>query len=287
MAANAFKPRVYHISIWRYLILWWALGPFLLLGLGLAIFSDAKTKGAGIAIVCLMAPFLLLWHWLVRKSRLEISPQGVRLREAGSDLKIAWPEITGIRLDRGHEGFITARSIEGKGAERLAANAGPMQMHDTLDMQLLGEQRFIPIKAFAFHLRSGDMREVILGYAPHLKSALDAVPTPPRRLTSAERRRNWIVACLIAASLALSAILVGKGERWQAWFFTVAYGILDPLVALFAAIGAWQLLRKRNWLLGVLSALLALVMAGWAVKNWDQFQRLLHNAPSPQARQIR
>jgi hypothetical protein len=34
MVADAVNPRVYHISIWRYLILWWALGPFLLLGLG-------------------------------------------------------------------------------------------------------------------------------------------------------------------------------------------------------------------------------------------------------------
>ena len=284
MVADAVKTRVYHISIWRYLILWWALGPFLLLGLGLANFSDEKTKGAGIAIVCLMAPFLLLWHWLARKSRLELSPQGVRLREVGSDLEVAWSEITGLRMDRGHEGFITAQRIEGKGAERLAANAGPMQMHGERDMQLIGERRFIPIKAFAFHLRKGDMRAVIIGHAPHLQGALDAIPAPPRALTTSERRRNWIVACLIVASLALGFILAGKGARWQAWFFTVAYGILDPLFALFAAIGAWHLLRKRNWLLGILTALLALVMAGWAVRNWHEFQRLLHNAPPTSGR---
>jgi hypothetical protein len=231
-----------------------------------------------------MAPFLLLWHWFVRKSRLEISPQGVCLREVGSELKIAWSEIIGLRMERGHEGFITAQRMEGRGTERLGASAGPMQMHDARDMQLLGERRFIPIKAYAFHLRRGDLRDVILGYAPHLKGALDAIPAPPRALTASERRRNWIVACLVVASLALSVVLVGKGERWQAWFFTVAYGILDPLVALFAAIGAWHLLRKRNWLLGILTALLAIVMAGWAVKNWDQFQRLLHNVPSSSAR---
>ena len=253
MAAEAEKPRVYHISIRRYLILWWALGPFLLLGLGLAIFSGEKTKSAGIAIVCLMVPFFVLWHWLVRKSRLEISSQGVRLREVSGDLEIAWPEITGLRMERGHEGFITA-------------------------------QRFIPIKAFAFHLRSGDMRGVILGYAPHLKGALGDIAAQRRSLTDSGRRRNWIVAGVVAAALAMSCVLIAKGERWQAWFFTVAYGLLHPLVAILAAIYAWLLLRKRNWMLGVLFALLAIIMACWAVNHWKQFQRLLHDARSPAAR---
>jgi hypothetical protein len=153
MADDA-TPRVYHISIWRYLLLWWALGPFLLLGAALPLI-DPKSKGAGIAIVCILAPFLLLWHWFVRRSRLEVSSEGLHLREAGGGLQVPWKDIGGFRGDRGHEGFITTQPMQSKGAETLASYASPMHMYDQRDLQFIGERRFTPLKIYACHLRHG------------------------------------------------------------------------------------------------------------------------------------
>jgi uncharacterized membrane protein (UPF0182 family) len=100
-------------------------------------------------------------------------------------------------------------------------------------------------------------------------------PTPQR--TVSQRSRNWLVAGLVAAALAGTLVLSAMGARTQAWFFTVAYGVLDPLSAVFAGFYAWQLLRKKNWLLGILLVLLALVMVGWTVEHWSQLRQLLHN----------
>ncbi len=279
--------RVYRISIWRYLVAWWGLGPFILIGLGIAIFSDGDSRGAGIVIVLIIVPFLVLWHWLAGRARLEITSQGVRLHDFGGGLEAAWQDIIDMRTDGGHEGFITVRPMATKSARRIAAAAGMMQMHDERDIQLIGEQRFIPIKAFAFHLRRGDLRQVIARHAPHLRNALDGLDAPPAPrspLSPRRRRQNWLVAVIIAASVVGSFALIAKGAHSQMWFFTVAYSVLNPLFALFSGLYAWQLLRNNNRLLGVLMLLLALVMAGWSVQNWTQLWHLLHDVPLDAAR---
>lgn len=281
MTAADKQTHVYRISIWRYLVMWWVLGPFLLLGLGLAIFSDENSRGAGIIVALIMAAFLLLWHWLVRRAWLEITPSGVRLHDSGGDLEATWQELIDLRTDPGYEGFITAWPMASKGAERIAASASVMAMDDQRNRELIGARRFISIQAFAFHLRRGDLRPVIARYAPHLKAALDAqdaprAPKPP--LAPEQRRRNWLIALIIAAAIAGSFVLIAQGERSQRWFFTLAYAVLNPLFALWFCFNGWQLLKKRNWLLGALMLLLALVMVGWSVQNWTQLQRLLHDA---------
>ncbi len=278
--AESHQPRIYRISIWRYLVMWWALGPFLLLGLGLALFSD-ESRGAGVAIALLMAPFLLLWHWLVGKARLEVSATGVRLHDFGGGCAAAWGDIVDLRVDRGHEGFITGAPLEGKGALHLAQTAGPMQMHDERDLELIGARRFIPLKAFAFHLRRGDLRADIGRHAPHLLpalAALDAPPAPKPPLSPAARRRNGLLALVGIAAIAGSFVLIAQGARWQTRFFTAAYAIIDPLFALTSGYYAWQLLKRKNWLLGVPILLFALVMVGWTARNWTQLLALLRGA---------
>ena len=125
------------------------------------------------------------------------------------------------------------------------------------------------------------MRQVIAQHAPHLKNALDALDAPPvprPPATPAQRRRNWLVAGIIVAAIAGTLILIARGERSQAWFFTVAYGVIDPLFALYSGYYAWRQLKRKNWLLGVPMLLFALVMTGWTVQHWTELQHLLHDA---------
>lgn len=299
MSPSAADRHIYRISIWRYLIMWWVLGPFLAFGLHDAIFG-AESRGAGILIVCIMSPSLVFWHWFARKARLEISADGVRQRELGGGVDAAWHEIADMRLDRGHEGFITAHWMESKGAERLARYAGMAPAYDDQDMQLIAERRFIPFSAFAFHLRRGDLREVILRCAPHLRIAFDRIhappnPTPSPRIDAppsshpapptARRRNVWLpTGVLIAAALAVAFILIHGGEHWQAWFFTVAYGFLDLVLALCSAGYAWLHFQKKRWFFGALSTLFAVIMAAWVVIHWSQFQRLRHEIPAARTR---
>ncbi|MBL0169428.1 MAG: PH domain-containing protein [Gemmatimonadaceae bacterium] len=282
MTTTLDQPRVYHISIWRYLVLWWVLGPFLVLGIAFTFSADQGLKLGGIVVALIMSLLLLGWHWLAGRSRLEVSSRGVRLRELGGKLEVAWPEIIDMRTDRGHEGFITAQAMDNVGARRLAATAGPMQMHDASDLQLIGEHRFVPIKAFAVHLHRGDLRNNIAQCAPHLNTALAALDTPPttRVPTSpAIRRRNWQIAGIIAAAAAFTPVLIVAGERSQLWFFTVANAAMSPFITLGAGYSAWRMLKGKQYLLGVLVALLALVMAGRTAVAWTQLHQLAQHTP--------
>jgi hypothetical protein len=282
MSSPTSEVRVYHISIWRYLVMWWFLGPFVLLGLGILIFAEPKSQGAGLLVLLIMAPFLLLWHWLARRARLTVSPLGLRTSELGGGLEVAWTDIAGFRGDPGHEGFFTATPMQGKGADQLASYSDPIGAYDAQDQQWINERRWFPLRTFACHLRRGDLREVIVGYAPHLTEALNALDAPPPSKpapTPEDRRRNKLVVAIVAVAFAWGFVLIWKGEQWQAWFFTITYGLLDPLFTVAAAAGAWLCLRRRQWLPGALSALLALILFGWTLHNWVQFAALLQAKP--------
>ena len=282
MTATFDQPRIYHISIWRYLVLWWALGPFLLLGVAFAFSADEKVRLAGIVLMSIMSLLLLGWHWLARRSWLEISSRGVRVNELGGGLEVAWTDIIDLRIDRGHEGFITAQPMDAAGARRLATTAGAVQMHDALDLQLIGEQRYLPIKAFAVHLRRGDLRNAITRHAPHLNAALatlEAMPVQRDALTPStdgeERQRTRI----LPAAVAITPVLIVAGERSQAWFFATANAGLSPLIALGAGYSAWRMIKEKSYLVGSLAMLFCLVMAGRSVVAWTQLQQLAQSAP--------
>lgn len=284
MSSSASDVRVYHISIWRYLVMWWFLGPFLLMGLTIAVFSEPNTRGAGIILMLMMLPFLLGWHWLARRMKLTVSRQGLRTSEVGGAIEVPWTGIVGFRGTRGHEGFVTAEPLTGKGAENLVNNASDFAGFDAEDQRLVAERRFLPMRAFAFHLRRGDLRRLIVEYAPHLQEplkALDAPPPPRPEPTPAETRRNRIIVAIVVAAFAWGFVLIWKGERWHAWFFTVTYGLLDPIFAIASGAAAWIYLRRKQWVMGVLSFLMMLVMFGWTLKNWVQFGQLLHGGSQP------
>ncbi|MBP8297059.1 MAG: hypothetical protein KAX84_13175 [Burkholderiales bacterium] len=181
MATDDQAPHVYHVGPWRYLWLWLVFGPLALIFLALGLFSEQPGERAPLLIggaLWLLVPFMVTL--LVRMARLEISARGVRLRQIGYRLEAAWPDVAALRLDRGREGFVTARPVGGRGAGLLAAagraipRAGA-QFYDDEQQRLLDEHRLIPIEAFAWHLRHGQLRADIARFAPNLEGDLAAL----------------------------------------------------------------------------------------------------------------
>jgi hypothetical protein len=118
---------------------------------------------------------------IIDLATLQLSPQGVRLRQAGYTLVAPWRTIVDIRLQPGREGFITREPIDAPGfgvLRRFRGVAVPLgvPMYDAEQQQLLSERRFIPIDAFAWHLHHGQMRGDIVCNAPQLAHLLASVP---------------------------------------------------------------------------------------------------------------
>jgi hypothetical protein len=165
---------VYHVSPWRRWMLWLVVGPillFLMIASAFVPWQDAKVYLITAALLFLV---LLPFDWLVRWTRLELSPNGVRLRQFAYTLDTAWSNIGNLSMVRGREGFVTKEPMSGKGAARLAAFRGPagMTLFDREQRQLVGQRRFIPIEAFAWHIRHGNLGADIARFAPDLKPAV-------------------------------------------------------------------------------------------------------------------
>lgn len=166
----------YHIGPWRRWGLWLVVAPMLagllLLGAGSAP-GEARALFLAAALLFLIA---LPFHLVVGRARLELSEEGVRLRQAGYALAAGWGDIADVRLERGREGFVTARPMAGGGAARLARFRGvglrSMPLYDPDQRRLLAERRLIPIEAFAWHLRRGTLARDIARFAPHLAAKL-------------------------------------------------------------------------------------------------------------------
>ena len=178
MLAENEATRTYHIGPWRYVWVWFVFGPLALIFLGLGLFSELPGERTPMLVggaLFLIVPFLVTL--LARTARLELSDRGVRLKQIGYWLEAPWVGITGVRLDRGREGFVTAEPVGGKGAGLLAAagrglSALGVPFYDTGQQKLLDEHRLIPIDAFVWHLSHGTLREDIERCAPHLRADL-------------------------------------------------------------------------------------------------------------------
>lgn len=260
----------YHVGPWR--SIWgWAL--FLPLSIGCAlgaIFADKADEKAGLWVGALIFALIIIGLMtMIRRARLEICRDGITLRQIGYRLEASWPDVIAFRGDRGREGFITSNPVGGRGANTLAAasSLGPYGMYDSDQIDLLDEHRLIPIDPFAWHLRHGPMRREIEEYAPHLAGDLARLDDPPIR-KSIDRRTFRVTAVVIAASIALTLVLIALGERAQEILLEAVYAIVYPLMALSSAIATRQMFRRRSWLFTFLMAAMTLVMLGWTVHHW-------------------
>ena len=269
--------RVYHVSPLRQLIPWLL---FLPLAGGLAIgalCSDTPGDRAALLMLSMLfAAMLLGIFWMIRRARLDIGPDGVVLRQIGYRFETPWSNIIAMRVDRGHESFITAQPVGGKGASTVAAAASisPYALYDSEQQALLEEHRLIPFEAFAWHLRNGMMAREIRRFAPHLASDLAQLDRsalaspPPKTKTKLDARSRWIMAATIAVSLGFTGVLFLIGERNAAIAINTIYALLDPFLIASSTAATWQMIKRRSWLFTVLMGLMTLVMIGWTILDW-------------------
>lgn len=173
--------RVYHISPWRRTFIWWLAGPMILGGVvclplpGEGLVLGGTLLGLGLAVG-------LFYHFMVSYARLIFTAEGVELRQMGYWLQAPWTQVAALRTQRAGEGLILAEPMISRGAARLSRmrhfSYQGAPMYDEEQRALLHEQRFIPIEAFAWHLRRGDMAARLRALAPQLAGDLAIYSQP-------------------------------------------------------------------------------------------------------------
>jgi hypothetical protein len=266
---------VYHVSPWRQLVPWILFLPLAVPLAFAALLVDATSDRAAlwVASMAFMTVILCIF-WMIRRARLEIGPDGIVLKQIGFRFESPWSNVVAMRLDRGHEGFVTTAPVAGKGASTLAvaASMAPYAMYDGAQQSLLDEQRLIPIEAFAWYLRNGMMAREIRRFAPHLASdleQLDAKAVKSAQPTAkVDGRSLWIVAGIAAVPIGLTALLFTLGDDFAALLYNTVHALVDPFLVASSAAATWQMMRRRSWLLTALTALMTLVMICWTLLDW-------------------
>lgn len=264
------KRCIYHVGPWRRAIPWMVFGPLLVLAAGLWGFADSVEDRAGGALVfAILALMVLGLHALISYARLELTAEGMRLRQIGMNLAAPWTDVAGLRLDPGREGFVTFHPIGGSGAANLAAVRdfgwyfNPIYNEE--QQAVIAERRWIPIEAFAWHLRRGRLREDLTRLAPAVQS-LPPVPMPPAKPVSPAVQRRRLVIFLVALGALLAVVgMLGFGpSSWRKHGFSVGMALL----AFCASWKAWKAFRSGARLVGVLYTFLTLLGVLWCLLVW-------------------
>jgi len=295
MESDTAAVRSYRISPIRRSMIWWILGPFLLMGLGIMIFGEEKSRGAGFIIILVTAPWLLFWKWYMGRIRLELSPEGVTHRQGKLVMHAPWTQVERVRLDWSREGIILREPLEGRAAERLAAIRGiwisGVPHYDEEQQQLMGQHRVIPIDPFAYLLRNGRLLAAFDEWAPELGKAtratieerklqkrLPKLPATPRQ----QMKLFWFIVpmgTLIGLGVWAGVAPDSQAARITEWTINVVYTGAMPLLAFVAAWSSRNSFRSGSKVLGIMFALLAVVLLLWSLVYVDRLVGLTRGEP--------
>lgn len=271
---------VYRVSPWRRAVPWLIFGPMLVLAAALVVAGETPgERQAGAWVGCILFVATVGMHALIAYARLELSAEGIRLRQIGMNLFAPWPEVAGWRLERGREGFVTRGPITGRGAANLAAVRGfgiyGAPIYDEEQRAAMAERRWMPIEAFAWHARHGRLREDVAYFAPSLRE-MPSPETPPAGAKPAmQRARGLLVAVVVIGAAALGVVLALEEPAWTDVLVVALAALVSPFLTVSAAWSARNAFRTGARLVGVLFILLALVGAGWCAIAWsDVVERL-------------
>ena len=199
------------------------------------------------------------------------------------NLAAPWIDVAGLRLDPRHEGFVTLHPIGGSGAANLAAVRDLGWYYNSIyneeQQAVMAERRWIPIEAFAWHLRRGRLREDLARLAPAVQSLPSQLAPPANPLSpTARRRRLAILLCALGAILAASVMLgLGPPSRKE-HVFSVVMALLAPLLTFSAGWSAWHAFRSGARLAGVLFTILTLEGVVWCLLAWGDLAFLFSGA---------
>lgn len=263
----------YRLRGWRRWLMWWMFAPLLAGGLLLVISGDAGAGAAGAVLMLVASAVLAGWEWIWRRTTLELTPAGVRLRQIGYTLETPWSNIAGFHAEAGHEGFVLAKPLNTADARRLAFFGSLSGQYATDQMGWITERCFIPIEAFGWHLRQGALAIDVAARAPHLAPAISAVnaPAPPApALAPAQRRRRLALWLFIGVLVVASMVLGWTQPAHLGRMLEYAYAALAPLVVLQTGMGTWHFVRRRHWGMALMTAMSTVVALGWCAVAWQR-----------------
>jgi hypothetical protein len=120
----------------------------------------ASERFAGLFAGAFLAATGLIGQFIIDRTKLTISSEGVKLNQTFFSIETTWDNIAELQMARGNEQFITRELPTGKGLWNL-------------DLLLKGNgEKSIPIDAFAWHIRRGKLAEEIARFAPDLVKTL-------------------------------------------------------------------------------------------------------------------
>jgi hypothetical protein len=102
-----------------------------------------------------------------------LSAAGVSLYQFGYTLETDWDNVAALNDYSGEEGLILHRSMACPGARKLRDNRHAQirgaNLYNDEQIQLIAEQRLIPLNAFSYWLKQGRLRDDLVQRAPGLK----------------------------------------------------------------------------------------------------------------------
>lgn len=275
--AMSSERRVYHVSPWRQFGVWLIFAPIILFCVVFLLFFSKHTDDPNALWFYIFAfsAVALVVTLLVRRARLTLTADGVRLKQTGYRLEMDWSHVTGMRLERGSEAFITTDPMTGKGAERLAKMRTfgiGAPLYNAEQQALLAEQHLIPIDAFAWHLRHGKLRDDIARFAPHLKQALNALDHLDAPDQRSGIRDIWKILVITLPFIIGAIALAESPKAIQDRIIGVAGLVLLPLLTIRTAYSAWTSFRTRAWIMAAFFFILTLIFFLFSVFIWIDFR---------------
>jgi hypothetical protein len=261
------SPRVYRISPRRRAFLYgsWALFAVPLL-IGGLVTGEPGLLVAGVLVSAIMLPLLL---WVDLTAKLILTAEGIETRQVGARLQSSWANVAGLRLVPGSEGFVLREPMSGSGPQRFASASHVRirgaALYDDVRLQLISELRFIPIEAFAYWLKHGDLRAAIARVAPDLESRTDPSGGPVAGTQGPDRPSKSLLLLLIVLISVIIGLSIGlnfvppETQRVTLRVLTVPVGLAFAVIGTRNFVAAIQLFRARRWGGGVLWITLALV----------------------------
>ena len=276
--------RVFLVAGWRRWLMPVVFGTMAAGGLLLMLVDEPGTRGAGVVVAALMLLAAAFGEWLIRFTRLALSAEGIELRQLGYRLQTPWSNVAGFHGRYGRQGFVLHAPLTGKGPDKLAfasalrINGTPM--YDDTQRSLLAQRRFIPIEAFAAHLRSGTLVEAVRRHAPALAEAMRDGGRwrdfPPADDAPGPRRRTGLTVALITAVVLASAWITLTEPPWADPVFGATLAVAMAMAAVASAASAWRAWREGRRVWWLLFAAQGLACAGIAAAA---VQRLTAMAP--------
>jgi hypothetical protein len=263
--------------------------PLLLLAIGFPIIGmqspDSFFVVLSLVFGFLMLPVSLIPIFYAWYPRLRIGSEGIQVRGvvALETISILWPNVERFLWQPDKEGIVLREPLTTPAGRHLRnwarVQRNGMSQYDADQQELFAQQRYVPLRGYAYRFRQGDLLDHLRLFAPALVKDLEAQSSAYDVTRKGNRR---VLAALFAFVIVVTTLLSLVGSmNWQLptglqalidHCLPVATKIAFNLVALgvvvFAACNirsAWNYLRSRQIGYAILWLALAIMQVFFAL----------------------